>query len=918
MDFPHLLIRGRAATYDVDVTWLVWDGNHLRGLALVGPEAAVTGASAWLLTHADGSTAVSFRPLPDDPSDQPLPRQLLIDEGPWIRRTASVTWAPRQRWHQAILVPRAVLTPPLGSEDSPTRLVMHWGDSAAWRDTVWQHLQSTAVPLHSSWQTPFFAYLERSNLRIRVLHHWAAPGTPAPLIIAIDGLNQLPTYIRQGLKAGWFRIPDGFGPNPAQPLGPDATPDDYLRAWAPALGRQLDRLVVPRVRAGTPAPAAWSALKRTPFPAQGDVIQALSATLADVSSALLIGEQGTGKTLMMATIPWDLFVRRQGRPGYRVLVVAPDHLIAKWQREILATIPQATAQIITSWRDALTLPALWTHKPSHPEYWIIGRDRAKLGYGRRFGARWHAHRGYWTCPDCGHPLQNPETGVYWPHAITTPTRANRHCPFCRASLWTADPALRRISPMAYLAHYAPKRCDLVIFDEVHELKGATEQGQVLALGQRVGRRILAGTGTLGSGFADDLHLIQYRINPRSMIAEGIAHDDLLTTQRRYGRIETITRFDGVDEDDDKKYGRTAKTRRTHKRLPGLSPLWFATKLVDRAAFIRLDDLGQDALPSYTEEVQWVTMEDDQAAWYQTAIHRIRQLAEDALHTGSTRLLGKLLAMSLTLADEPWMVQHVQPDPDHAVEHWAPPESLTADRRYPKERQILQDVWHERAAGRKVWIFTTYTQTHPQSARLAEILTAGGLQVAVLTGDVARTRREDWITRQLQTGVDVVISHPALVETGLDLLAFPSMFWYSTGYNLFRLRQASRRAWRVGQTAPCLVRFYAYQDTMEETALKWMAEKLEMAQALEGDLSLEGLQRITEQSGGGNELARALVSGLHTVVDVSAVWRQAAHQPHPVSPPAALGPTDREPIALTVRSPKRGRPSAAVDQLAWAF
>ncbi|MCY0877789.1 MAG: hypothetical protein OWU84_02425 [Firmicutes bacterium] len=461
-------------------------------------------------------------------------------------------------------------------------------------------------------------------------------------------------------------------------------------------------------------------------------------------SACLIGEQGTGKTLMMATIPWDLFVRRQGRTGYRVLVVAPDHLIAKWQREIVATIPHATATVIPSWRDALTLPAEWAHKPTHPEYWSIGRDRAKLSYGRRFGARWHTRRGYWTCPDCGRALQHPDTGAYWPRQIATPTHANRHCPICHAPLWTAHPALRRISPMAYLAQYAPKRCDLVIFDEVHELKGATEQGQVLALGQRVGRRILVGTGTPGSGFSDDLHLIQYRLNPQSMIAEGIAHDDLLTTQRRYGRIQPITRFDGIEEDADKKYGRTSHTRRTHKRLPGLSPLWFATKLVDRAAFIRLDDLGQDTLPPYAEEVQWLAMEPDQAAWYQSAIARIRRLAENALKTSSTRLLGKLLAMSLTLADEPWQVQHVQPSADHDVEHWEPPESLTPDRRYPKERQILQDVQQELGAGRKVWIFTTYTQTHPQSTRLAEILSAAGVRVAVLTGDVARTRREAWI------------------------------------------------------------------------------------------------------------------------------------------------------------------------------
>ncbi|AEJ41319.1 hypothetical protein TPY_3165 [Sulfobacillus acidophilus TPY] len=51
-----------------------------------------------------------------------------------------------------------------------------------------------------------------------------------------------------------------------------------------------------------------------------------------------------------------------------------------------------------------------------------------------------ARRDYWTCPDCGRALQNPDTGAYWPRTINTPTRAILHCPFCHTPLWTADPA----------------------------------------------------------------------------------------------------------------------------------------------------------------------------------------------------------------------------------------------------------------------------------------------------------------------------------------------------------------------------------------------------------------------------------------------------------------------------------------------
>ena len=69
---------------------------------------------------------------------------------------------------------------------------------------------------------------------------------------------------------------------------------------------------------------------------------------------------------------------------------------------------------------------------------------------------------------------------------------------------------------------------------------------------------------------------------------------------------------------------------------------------------------------------------------------------------------------------------------------------------------------------------------------------------MLRSSVATDKREDWYERQLKGGVEVVICHPKLVETGLDLLAFPTLYFYETGYSLHTLRQASRRSWRIGQ------------------------------------------------------------------------------------------------------------------------
>lgn len=56
-------------------------------------------------------------------------------------------------------------------------------------------------------------------------------------------------------------------------------------------------------------------------------------------------------------------------------------------------------------------------------------------------------------------------------------------------------------------------------------------------------------------------------------------------------------------------------------------------------------------------------------------------------------------------------------------------------------------------------------------------------------------------KKVQDGIDVLIVNAALVETGLDLNEFTTLIFYNVSYNLYILRQASRRSWRINQTAP---------------------------------------------------------------------------------------------------------------------
>ena len=81
------------------------------------------------------------------------------------------------------------------------------------------------------------------------------------------------------------------------------------------------------------------------------------------------------------------------------------------------------------------------------------------------------------------------------------------------------------------------------------------------------------------------------------------------------------------------------------------------------------------------------------------------------------------------------------------------------------------------------------------------LSEHGFRAAVLKADtVAPDRREAWVEEKVKQGIDVLICHPRLVQTGLDLIDFPTIVWDEIDYSTYVMRQASRRSWRIGRRA----------------------------------------------------------------------------------------------------------------------
>ena len=227
---------------------------------------------------------------------------------------------------------------------------------------------------------------------------------------------------------------------------------------------------------------------------------------------------------------------------------------------------------------------------------------------------------------------------------------------------------------------------------------------------------------------------------------------------------------------------------------------------------------------------------------------------------------------------------------------------------------------ERLQGRRVLVYATHTGTRDITERMDDFLTRHGFTVAVMKADaVAPERREAWVAQRVEEGVDVVVCHPRLVQTGLDLVDFPTICWYETDYSVYTMRQASRRSWRIGQTEPVQVVFMAYRNTLQADALQLVAKKLQSSLAVEGELPEDGLAAYGDD---GDDLmlalARKIVAGEEDAGSVESVFAQA--QQVAAEAEALLvdgGWAAPEPVAVEIDGGRGDAPEPQRSLFSWA-
>lgn len=711
--------------------------------------------------------------------------------------------------------------------------------------------------------------------------------------------------------------------------------------------------------------AVLAGLKRKLFSAQAKAVHAATTLLLDhdEKSAIINGEMGVGKTTVGIAIAALLHTE-----GYsRTLILSPPHLVYKWRREILDTIPQADVVILNSADTLKQLQALRqtaSQPPKSPTFYILGRVRLRMGHHWRVAVKprlatttlrtprdgWEAEvnphvarrQRFASCPQCSALVKSPlGTPLLIEHM---PTNRKKSCQSCGSPLWTqihsrqgegesSEPSLPVLKTLCqlpgigeklarklmtrfgdrflerclsdnvqqfvqlmdeqgefifsdkqadklsralarteitlgqsgyqaseYIKRYLPKGFfSLLIADEAHDYKSAhSAQGQAMGVLADQVKKIVLLTGTLMGGYADDLFFLLWRISPQTMIEDGYRYNSrgslgsaAMAFLETHGVLKRT--FRASKENSDFRTARGKRESQHVTKAPGFGPLGIMQYLLPVTVFIKLRDIDGQVLPSYQEHFIEAAMTPAQYAEYIPLERKLMEYLREALKQGDHSLLGVVINCLLAWPDCCFREEIVRHPRKDFVLKKVP--AVLGDDASPKEEEMLKLCLDAKNAGRRTLLYTVYTGTRDTTGRLKSLLERAGLKPAVLRASVSADKREDWIADQVERGIDVLICHPELVKTGLDLLSFPTIVFLQTGFSVYTLMQAARRSWRIGQKQPVEVYFLGYQGTAQIRCLSLMAKKIAVTQSTSGTMPESGLD-VLNQSADSVEVALA--------------------------------------------------------------
>ena len=727
----------------------------------------------------------------------------------------------------------------------------------------WEHLfslmdQRSFVPLIPE----FKDYLLRECIRTGVLKKMSilslGPRFECWKLILTEGDKNLIAIVEHGLQSKLISIP-GSNPGSEMPrLAEIGSLSKYLNTFGKSLADQIKESYHPLFDPETEMISPQ--LKRVNefihdktgyylYPAQLSAAQGAQKALASKRPAIIVAECGSGKTKIGAAATYACYAS-EGISKAFCVVLCPSHMLKKWQREILETVPKASAVIIRQIRELQEAYRIF-ETGSQSVFVILSKEKARDGYQRAPAVLWSDSRKGFLCPDCGKTIPMPIGGEDSscfipadPSFFLKETRQNHRCPNCGTVLWapTANRdtengwakvsglgfvcrriisdyfslatstemrerleclnsgvlsrciAARRYPISLYIRKKMKGKVNTFLCDELHNYNQHSGQGDAMYDIYTVSRHFVGLTATLVNGYASGIFHLLYRLTPSRM---QIDHQDYFKPQKfshEYGVTQMVYRESRKEEYSANR--RKPIRKIGEKQLPGISPLVYTRFLIENAIFLSLSDMGKQ-LPEYEEIPVCLNLAPAVKEEYERIQNTFVQVMKKDFGLRN-RLQSSFISLLTAYADQPYG-QHAILSPDDGTPLIIPRNIATAADKSEKDLKTLEIIKRKRLSGEKVLVYTSWTRLDTQK-KLGDFLNEEGIRCCTLTTAVVPQKREEWLEQRLAEGIDVLITNPTLVETGLDLNSFTTLIFYNINYNLFTLRQSSRRSWRINQSA----------------------------------------------------------------------------------------------------------------------
>jgi len=170
--------------------------------------------------------------------------------------------------------------------------------------------------------------------------------------------------------------------------------NDYIAKYGTSLVENLEKEVIPLCDLKGKVDTLAFKHKRL-YPQQAACVNGMLALRnAGIKYGILNEGMGVGKTLQGMAVPEAYFVsefmkkhpectladvyKDKNAINYRVIIMAPGHLVEKWAAEIKAEIPFAKVEIINQFSQLVALRARGK-KRNGREFYILSKDFCKLG-----------------------------------------------------------------------------------------------------------------------------------------------------------------------------------------------------------------------------------------------------------------------------------------------------------------------------------------------------------------------------------------------------------------------------------------------------------------------------------------------------------------------------------------------------------